>query len=126
MAVINKLINLASVLYDGKEIDSNAAETNLLLAPLIAKAVDQNVASIGDILTYTVKLTNEGLIAITDLPLTDILPAGSTYLADSFTVDQTAATPVLTGNTLTYTIPTLAPEAVTTVSYQVTVVGGNV
>lgn len=126
MAVVNKLTNLASVVYDGNTIDSNPVETDLLLAPLITKAVDQNTASIGDVLTYTVTLTNDGLVAITDLPLTDALPVGSTYVVDSFTVNGTPATPVLTGNTLTYTIPTLAPTADTVVAYQVTVVGGNV
>lgn len=124
MAIINKLDNVASVTYGGNTINSNQVETLLLLAPTLLKAVDKLVASIGDTLTYTVTITNLALSPITNLPLTDALPAGSTYVTDSFKVNGTAATPTLNGNTLTYTIPSVATGA-TTVTYSVTVVGGS-
>lgn len=124
MAIINKLENIASVSYGGNTINSNPVETLLLLAPTLLKAVDKLVASIGDTLTYTVTITNLALNPITNLPFTDDLPEGSTYVTDSFKVNETAAIPVLTGNTLTYTIPSVAP-GVTTVTYSVTVVGGS-
>lgn len=125
MAIINQLQNTATVTYGGNPINSNAVTTTLLLAPVLLKAVDKLIASIGETLTYTVTITNLGLQAIPNLPFSDILPAGSQYVAASFTVNGTAATPTITGNTLTYTIPTIPSLGVATVTFQVTVVGGT-
>lgn len=125
MAVINKLENSASITYGGNTITSNAVDTLLLLAPTILKAVDKLTASIGDTLTYTVTVTNVGLSAITNLPFTDVLPAGSTFVTDSFTVNGAQATPTLTTNTLTYTIPNIAALGSAAIQFQVKVVGGS-
>lgn len=125
MAVINKLSNTSSISYGGSTINSNAVDTVLLLAPTILKAVDKLTASIGDTLTYTVTIANVGLSAITNLPFTDALPAGSAYVTGSFTVNGTAATPTVTANTLTYTIPTIAALGSASIQFQVKVVGGS-
>lgn len=124
MALINKLDNTATVTYNGSPINSNTVETLLLVAPTLLKAVDKLVASIGDVLTYTVTVTNVGLTAITNLPFTDVLPDGSTYVTSSFKLNGAAATPTLTGNTLTYTIPNIAALGTASLTFQVTVVGG--
>ncbi len=126
MAVINKLDNIASILFEGDTVNSNPVETILSLAPTIVKAVDKLTASIGDILTYTITITSVSLGTITNLPFTDVIPAGATYVANSFTVNTTPETPTLAGNTLTYTIPTIIGLAVATIQFQVEVVGGNI
>ncbi len=125
MATINKLENMASISYGGSTINSNPVSTLLLLAPTITKAVDKLTASIGDTLTYTVTITNIALSAITNLPFTDILPAGSTFVTGSFTANGTAATPTLTSNTLAYTIPTIPALGITALQFQVKIVGGT-
>ena len=126
MALINKLDNTASVTYGGSPVNSNTVSTVLLLAPTILKAVDKLTASIGDTLTYTVTITNVGLNPLTNLPFTDVIPAGATYVTDSFKVNNTAATPTLTTNTLTYTIPSIASLGVATITFQVKVMGGTI
>lgn len=126
MALINQLNNTASITYGGSTISSNTVSTILLLAPTILKAVDKLTANIGDTLTYTVTITNLGLSAITNLPFTDAVPAGSTFVTGSFTVNGTAATPTVTGSTLTYTIPSIAALGTAAVQFQVKVVGGSV
>lgn len=126
MALINQLNNTASVTYGGSTISSNTVSTILLLAPTILKAVDKLTANIGDTLTYTVTITNLGLSAITNLPFTDVVPAGGTFVTGSFTVNGTAATPTVTGGTLTYTIPSIAALGTAAVQFQVKVVGGSV
>lgn len=125
MALINKLDNTASVTYNGSPVSSNTVSTLLLLAPTLLKTVDKLTASIRDTLTYTVTVTNLGLSPLANLPFTDILPAGSAYVTDSFKVNGTSATPTITGNTLTYTIPTVAALGTATVQFQATVVGGT-
>lgn len=126
MALINKLDNTASVAYLGNTITSNTVETLLLLAPTVVKAVDKAVASIGDTLTYTVVITNLGLGALTNLPFTDVLSAGCTYVDGSFTLNGTAATPTLTAGSLNFTIPTVAALGTATIRFQVNIVGGSV
>lgn len=125
MALINKLDNTASVTYGGSPVNSNTVSTVLLLAPTVLKAVDKLTASIGDTLTYTVTITNVGLSQLTNLPFTDVLPNGSTFVTGSFTVNGSAATPTLTTNTLTYTIPSIAALGTASVQFQVKVVGGS-
>ena len=95
MAIINKLDNTASVTYGGNPINSNSVSTVLLLQPTLLKAVDKLTASIGDTLTYTITVTNVSLNALTNLPFTDTIPTGATFVTESFTVNGTAATPDL-------------------------------
>ena len=115
----------ASITYGGNTITSNTATTLLLLAPTIAKAVDKPTAGIGDTLTYTLTITNLALSALTNLPLTDTIPQGAAYQTDSFKVNGTAAAPTVTGNTLTYTIPTVPAAGTAVVTFQVLVKGGS-
>lgn len=126
MAIINKLDNAASVTYGGSPVSSNTVTTALLLAPTVLKAVDKLTASIGDTLTYTVTITNLGLSSLTNLPFSDSLPAGTTFVTGSFTANGTAATPALSGNTLSYTIPTIAALGSASLQFQAKIVGGTV
>ena len=70
-------------------------------------------------------MTNVGLNALTNLPFTDTIPAGATFVAGSFTVNGAAATPTVTSNTLTYTIPNIASLGTASIQFQVKVVGGT-
>lgn len=126
MALINKLDNSASITYDGNTIDSNSVSTLLLLPPAVVKVVDKVIASIGETLTYTVTVTNVALGPLTDIPFTDTIPNGATYVSDSFKVNGAAVTPILTGNTLTYTIPNIAALGIASIQFQVEVVGGTI
>lgn len=124
MAVINKLDNAASILYNGETVTSNTVSTALLLPPTVVKAVDKQTASINDTLTYTVTVTNVALGELTNLPFTDVLPEGSSYVEDSFTENGTKATPTLNGSTLSYTIPTIAGgTGISVLQFQVKVEG---
>lgn len=125
MAIINRLDNVASITYAGNTINSNTVSTLLLLAPTILKAVDKLTASIGEILTYTITITNLALNALTNLPLTDVIPQGATYQANSFNVNGTAATPTVTNNTLTYTIPSIPAAGTAVITFQALVKGGT-
>lgn len=125
MAIINKIENIASITFEGNKINSLPVETLLLLAPTIVKTVDKPLASLEDTLTYTILITNLSLTAITTLPFEDIIPGGSTYVAGSFEVNDATATPTLTDNVLTYTIPTIGILGTAKIQFQVTVVGGT-
>jgi len=126
MALINNIENTANVTYDGDVISSNTTETLLLLPPTLLKSVDKLIASIGETLTYTIVITNVGLTAITDLPFADAIPTGAEYISDSFTLNSAPVTPTITDDTLHYTIPSIGILGVATVTFQTTVVGGEI
>lgn len=125
MAVINLISNTASVLYNTTPINSLPVVTNLLLPPTILKTVDKAVASIGDVLTYTILISNLGLTIMNNLPFTDILPDGITYVEGSFKLNNSTVTPTITGKTLTYTLGSIAALGTATINFQATIVGGS-
>lgn len=123
MALINRLDNTASVTYDGTAIASNPVSTLLLLPPTVVKAVDRPTAAIGDVLTYTVTVTNVSLTPLYDLPFSDTVPEGALYLADSFALNGTPVTPAVSGSTLSYTIPAIPAAGSAILTFQVLVEG---
>lgn len=125
MAIINNIENIASVTYEGQQINSLPVNTILLLPPLIVKAVDKLVASIGDTLLYTITITNVGLSALTNLPFTDALADGVEFVENSFGLNGSPTTPSLTDNVLTYTIPNIGALGTAIITFQVEVVGGE-
>ena len=104
MAIINRIDNSASITYGGNSINSNTVSTLLLLAPTI---------------------TNLSLAALPTLPFTDTIAQGMTYNTGSFSVNGSTATPTITGNTLTYTIPAIPSLGTATIQFKTTVVGGS-
>jgi uncharacterized repeat protein (TIGR01451 family) len=79
---------------------------------------DGNV-NIGQTVRFTLAYTNFSQITQTNVVITDILPAGLTFVAGSCTPDCT-----ITGNTITWTIATLAPGARGQVTFDATVNNG--
>ncbi len=126
MALINKISNVANITFGGETIYSLPADTLLILAPSIVKTVDKPIANLEDILTYTVLITNLSLSPITNLPFADPIPEGSTYVEGSFKVNGTTVVPVITGDTLTYTIPTISILGVCSIQFQVEANGGDI
>ena len=64
------LNNAAGVILNGQEADIQ-----------VRKTVDQTVPAVGELVTYTVTVTNHGPSAATGVQVTDRLPAGLTFVA---------------------------------------------
>ena len=121
---IDKITNVASVTYDGEQYSSLAAETLLQFPPLITKAVDKNMARIGDTLSYTITITNQSSeLAITDLLFEDTIPTGTEYVEDSFTVDGNPAEPVIEEGVISYDIASIDPSGEVVIEFDVLIVG---
>lgn len=121
MDIIKKLENFASVIQDGVKTDSNVVETIILLPPTIVKSVNKNFANHGEIVEYTVLVTNVSLQDMTYVEFLDILPDGCTYMDGSFAIDGLPQTPTITDNTITYTIDVIGSESAITITFRVTV-----
>lgn len=95
---MNEILNKSTIDYEYKinpssspidaSMDSNELATQLVIGSLsMVKSVDENYATIGDILTYTVKIDNNGTILVSDVVFKDILPSGLTFVAGSVKVN---------------------------------------
>lgn len=79
------ITNLANVAVPGGTSGStNVVQTNVNHAFVSTqKSVDLTNASPGDVLTYTLSLTNFGNVAANQVVVTDPIPAGTTYVTGS-------------------------------------------
>ncbi len=98
---MDEILNKSSIDYEYKidptgsasanSIESNETSTDLVIGSLsMTKSVDKAYATIGDILTYTVNINNNGNILVSDVVFTDIVPTGATFVSGSVTVDGTS------------------------------------
>ncbi|MED2634541.1 DUF11 domain-containing protein, partial [Bacillus thuringiensis] len=84
-----------------------------------AKTVDQAFATVGDILTYTVTLTNAGSVSADSPTFVDTNPDGTTFIPNTFLING-----VLQNNAdpnIGVPLPSIPANGSLTVSYQVTV-----
>lgn len=85
----------------------------------LVKSADVQYAAIGDTVTYTTTLQNTGNVAANNVVFQDTIPAGTTFVTNSVTVNgagQTGRNPQ-TG----VPIGTIAPNQIVTVSFEVVV-----
>ena len=126
MATITSINNVANASFNGNTIESNNAVTQLVLDPSVTKSVDKATASIGEILTYSINITNNSELEMSNVVFSDTVPVGSNYITNSFTVNGTSVTPTVTGTTLSYNISSIPAANSANISFQVIVIGGEV
>ena len=98
---------------------SNIVETQInatIINP--TKSANQQIVNIGDIITYTITIPNNGNISATNVSITDPIPTGTTFIPNSVTVNGTAQSGVTPTNIPLGTIPA---GQTTTVTFQVQV-----
>lgn len=96
---------------------SNTVNTFISISEiLINKDVDKKFAQIGDILTYTIELTNTGNATANNIILTDTIPNDTTFILDSVKIDtvSTSFNPEMGIN-----IETISPGQTITVRFDV-------
>ncbi|WP_068773365.1 DUF11 domain-containing protein [Paenibacillus sp. FJAT-26967] len=109
---------------DGRTV-SGSAVSNTVTIPVsspnvtLIKGTTAADAIIGDILTYSVAVTNSGIAAVTNVVVSDPIPAGSSFVPGSVTTSGTSVPGANPASGIA--IGTLAPGATTVVTFQVTV-----
>lgn len=105
---------------------TGAAASNIVTIPVsapnvsVVKSVNAIDAVVGDTLTYTVVVTNNGFEPVNNVLLSDPIPAGTQLVPGSVTVDGTARP---NDNPATgVALPAIAAGASSTVTFQVVVV----
>lgn len=128
--VSNSFVNSASISYNytvdpanpnggSGGVNTNSVNTNLGQATLTAvKSVNKAGAGVGEELTYTVVIKNTGNISANLVTLVDTIPNGSTFVANSVTINgstQGAATPVAPNG---ISLGTISANQTTTVQFK--------
>ncbi|EJP95938.1 DUF7507 domain-containing protein [Bacillus cereus] len=102
-------------------VSSNTVTTTINSAILTTqKSADKSIVSVGDTITYTTTITNTGNTAATNITFTSAIPASTTFIPNSVTINgvqQPGAQPALGVN-----IPNIAPGQTVTVTFQVNVI----
>lgn len=125
-----QLVNQAAAAFtftppDGRSL-SGSAVSNTLVIPVSSpdvtavKSTPAVDAVVGDIITYTIAVTNNGIVPVNNVVLVDPIPAGSQFVAGSVTVDGTPRPGANPGTGIL--IGTIAPGATSTVTFQVQVI----
>ncbi|AIK35006.1 hypothetical protein DJ48_759 [Bacillus anthracis] len=72
---------------------TNSSNTTVVTIPLpppgevtATKTVDVAAGAVGDVLTYTVLISNVGIIPVTDVFFQDVIPEGTTFVEGSVTI----------------------------------------
>ncbi|MED0952815.1 cell surface protein [Bacillus mobilis] len=103
-----------------RNVTSNTTFTTIHTATILSsKQVDKAFSHIGDTLTYTVTLTNNGNSSAQNVIFTDTMPSGTTFIANTFSINgipQSGANPTNGVN-----IGPITAGNTVTVSFQVTV-----
>ncbi|PNQ84997.1 DUF7507 domain-containing protein [Paenibacillus polymyxa] len=101
-------------------VNANAIQIDIN-APLVTltKTASSTGLVIGDTVTYTVNISNTGLVSASNTVLTDIIPAGATFVPGSVIVAGTAQP---TANPATgITVGSVAPSSTVTITFRATV-----
>lgn len=128
--VQNPIANSASASYTfiadpnapivSRTVISNTVFTTINTATILSsKQVDKSFSRIGDTLTYTVTLTNNGNSSAQNVIFTDTMPSGTTFITNTFSINgipQSGANPTNGVN-----IGPITAGTTVTVSFQVNV-----
>lgn len=83
------------------------------------KSVDKDFADVGDTLTYTLPITNDGEVVANDVFLIDTIPNGVSFVSDSITIDGIPISGQMPQNGID--LDDISPGETVTVTFQVIV-----
>ncbi len=85
----------------------------------LTKSANPSTINAGSITTFSIQYQNTGSANATNVVVTDVIPTGSTLVANSIT-KPSGVTHLVSGNTITWTVGNLSTSASGTVTFQVT------
>lgn len=112
-------------LPDGRTLNGSALSNTVTIpvsSPNIAvvKTTTTTSTTVGDTITYSIALTNNGIATVNNVVFTDALPAGTTFVTGSVLVDGVPRTGVSPSTGVT--LGSIAPGVTVTVAFTVNVV----
>ena len=109
---LNQLISAGGLTY--QHFATPAQQTTNANTVITRKSADKTSIIVGDTITYTINITNNSAVTVSNLFFIDTVPTGTSFVANSFTVvgygPITGANPNY-GVDLTTVVGALAPSA---------------
>ncbi|MDM5238459.1 DUF11 domain-containing protein [Bacillus cereus] len=124
----NSIMGNDTILYS-YTVDPNgtpvttSTSTNIVTNPVLdamitmVKLVDQTLVTLGDTITYTTSVTNNGNTNATNITFTDLIPDGTTFITDSVTID--GITQIGLNPNTGITIGSITPNSSISIAFQV-------
>lgn len=120
--VINNAVSVDIFESDAPFTDTEDTTVTRLLDLQIVKSVNDTTPNEGDLITYTLQIRNNGPANATNVTVTDVLPAGVTYVRF---VPNTLPCNAAALPTITCTFPTVGVGQTRTIGIEVTVNAGT-
>ncbi|MCR8746291.1 DUF7507 domain-containing protein [Romboutsia lituseburensis] len=106
--------------YVNGSLTSNIVTTNIsMMSVTNTKSVDKAYATVGDTLTYTSVIANNGNINITNTNFIDNIPSNTTFVKESVKINGTPYSSY--DPTVGFTLETITPGSSATIVFEVTV-----
>lgn len=99
-------------------IDTNEVTSILADNPTATKTQGFSAVVSGSQQTYTATINNTNILPLLAVIFTDIIPAGMSLVTGSFKLNGTVVTPVVVGQTITYTIATVPASGSATIEFK--------
>ncbi len=124
---------VSDVSDDGDDTDGNASDdpTELALSPFvqpggvtITKTTPRDVVKRGDVVPYTITITNDNTFVVGPANIVDTLPPGFVYVPGSATIGGVSATVNVTGAVITWPNVTIPAAGSTTVTIEARILNG--
>ncbi len=124
---------VSDVSDDGDDTDGNATDDPTILALVpdvnvggvtMTKTTPRDVVRRGDVVPYTITITNDNTFVLGPANIVDTLPPGFVYVPGSATIDGVAATVNVTGAVVTWPDVTVPAAGSTTVTLSARVLNG--
>lgn len=128
-ANISTLLNSATLNTTRLAPFTSSASTTLRRPNVsISKSASNTLLIPGDTVTFSLSVVNSGDAPASNVVMSDVLPATAyfSYVTGSTKLNGAVVTPTLAGNTLSYTLPTLAAGASATLSFDMKVAASGV
>ena len=100
-------------------------DPSTLRPPVVSKSVGSTALTVGDSTTYTVSLTNQDAVAMTNAGFTDIVPTGLTPTAGNASTTCASGAVNISGQTVTLSGAILAASSTCTVTFSVLATTAN-
>ena len=108
-------------LIAAEDVTCQFANRDLGIDLNIEKLASDTTPNIGDVLTFTLQVTNNGPDTATNLSVTDVVPAGFSYVASSIAGGVSSDDTSPTGSGLQWTIASLGTGTTVSLTFQATV-----
>lgn len=120
----NPILNSAYINAENVQVPTNSNTVSTLVNSAISsivKSSDKNFTTIGDIITFTFDISNDGSVTANNVVFLDTIPVGTDFIEDSLTDDSITINGANPSPPSGYSIGIIPPNTIKTITFDVSV-----